>query len=191
EPQRTAVRREHQPGGDLVEQARQDPSLLAGRVDCPAAVGGVAPQLLEGGYLRLVEDVVDARVGVVDPYLGELVDREVAEWVCDRRAWTRRDGNPHRAGERGEADSNPTPTHWRASRARRARGAYRGLKRGLCSNKAPSIWRARPACPARRAIMPAWYRKEGSRDPSRIASRENLAAGAIRPAAYSAHAYAS
>jgi hypothetical protein len=79
ERQRASVRPQLQSRGDLLEQALEYPPLLEGARDLPVAVGVVALELLKGGDLGLVEDVVDPHIRATDANLGELVDGEVAE----------------------------------------------------------------------------------------------------------------
>ena len=117
------VHRQREAGGDLAEQASQDLALLRRRVDRTAAVRVEVLELLEGGDLGLVEDVVDLRVAVVDPHLGELVDGEVPERVRECRRRSRKRDRGERAGERGGADPQPAPAHLRPPSARSARGA--------------------------------------------------------------------
>jgi hypothetical protein len=101
----------------------EDLALLRRGVDRAAAVGVVALELLEGGDLGLVEDVVDLGVAVADPHLGELVDGEVPERVRERRRRSREHDRHQHASDRAGEDPQPAPAHSRPSSARCARGA--------------------------------------------------------------------
>ena len=101
------------------------------RAAAPARRPSIAPSpfrskrcdLLEGGDLRLVEDVVDLHRSLRDPHLAQVVDGEVAERVrrggAGQQPWrSRRRPQARRARRRGRRPR----AHRRPSSARCARG---------------------------------------------------------------------
>src|SRR6185503_9977631 len=126
-----------------------------GPLDRPVPAGVEPLDLLEGRDLSLIEHVVDASLALVDPHLSELVGGEVPERMGERGP--SRQSRPNGQERGGAPDQGGEPSnHRNDSSARRARGPYSGLKRGLCPTRRASNRRASPVAPARLAIIPAW-----------------------------------